>query len=152
PDGEIVEETVVDKRLCIIETEFSTVLRRMERQDNTLSAVLRDAWDGKDLQTLTKNSPLMASEPHISLIAHSTADELRRYLGRTEQVNGFINRFALVCVTRSKELPDGGHLSDALLDGFVNEVARVAKTILDLGEFEIWRDQSASELWRSVYH
>ena len=59
-DGESVlaDAGVDDKRLLAIEPEFSSVLRVAGREGNTLSEQLRRAWDGNDLRTLTKNSPL----------------------------------------------------------------------------------------------
>ena len=48
---------VADKRLLVYEPEFANVLKQTERQGNTLSAVVRNAWDGRDLRSLTKNSP-----------------------------------------------------------------------------------------------
>jgi hypothetical protein len=58
-------------------------------QSNTLSVVLRDAWDHGNLQVITKHTPERATEAHISVIAHVTAEELLRELTDTEQVNGF---------------------------------------------------------------
>ena len=84
----------------------------MERQGNTLSAVLRDAWDHGNLRTLIKNSPNRASSAHISLIGHVTDDELRRYLDRTEMANGLANRLIFVCAQRSKLLSRGGRAID----------------------------------------
>src|SRR5581483_4114637 len=75
-------ETVVadpgeeDKRLLVVEPEFANVLKQTERQGNTLSALLRQAWETGTLQTLTKNSPAKATGAHISVIGHITADEL----------------------------------------------------------------------------
>ena len=153
-DEKVIDEGVEDKRLCIVESEFSSVLKRMEREDNTLSAVLRDAWDGKDLQTLTKHCPQLATRPHISLIAHSTPDELRRYLRRTEQVNGFINRFLITCVRRSKELPSGGDVDflDASLEPLIKDVTEIASEVFSIGDFEIRRTAAANELWHESYH
>src|SRR5262249_42743175 len=45
-----------DKRLLVYEPEFANVLRQIERQGNTLSAVLRQAWETGNLGTLVKNS------------------------------------------------------------------------------------------------
>ena len=51
----------------------------MRQETSTLSPVIRDAWDGlSTLATLTKNSPLRATNAHISIIGHITEDELRR--------------------------------------------------------------------------
>jgi hypothetical protein len=96
-----------DKRLLILETEFASVLKQTERQGNTLSPILRQAWDGMPLRTMTKNSPARSTGAHISLIGHITVDELRRYLTQTESANGFGNRHTWFCTQRSKELPEG---------------------------------------------
>ncbi len=44
---EVVDDGVTDKRLLVVETEFTGVLKVMVREGNTLSPVLRDSWDGK---------------------------------------------------------------------------------------------------------
>jgi hypothetical protein len=49
------------------------------------------------------------------VIGHITPEELHRYLTATETANGFGNRFSLICVKRSKSLPDGGSLDPAAL-------------------------------------
>jgi hypothetical protein len=101
-----------DKRLLAYEPEFAVVLRQIERQGNTLSAIIRQAWEDGHLQTLTKNSPAKATDAHISIVGHITADELRRYLSNTEAASGFGNRFLWLCVRRSKCLPEGGRQVD----------------------------------------
>lgn len=53
------------------------------------SVVLREAWDGDQLRTLTKNSPTKATGAHVSLVGHVTKEELLRHLNETEQANGF---------------------------------------------------------------
>ena len=95
-----------------MESEFASVLRVAGRDGNTLSAILRDAWDRGRLQTMTKNNAAKATGAHVSLIGHVTADELRRELSSTEAGNGFANRFLWVCARRSKELPEGGDLQE----------------------------------------
>ena len=52
---------VADKRLLVYEPEFANVLKQTERQGNTLSAILRNAWDGRNLRSMTKNSPARAT-------------------------------------------------------------------------------------------
>jgi hypothetical protein len=99
-----------DKRLLVLEAEFASVLKMTARDGNTLSPVVRNAWDGKALQALTKNSPARASGAHISIVGHITADELVRLLTATEAANGFLNRFLLFAVRRSKLLPEGGSI------------------------------------------
>ena len=119
----------------------------MARDGNTLSAVIRNAWDGKNLKTMTKNSPAKASTPHISIIGHITKDELKRYLDNTECGNGFANRFLWVCVKRSKVLPEGGTVVDLskLAESVIKSI-RFSKKIL-----EMKRDDEAKALWKQVY-
>jgi hypothetical protein len=105
---EVIDPGINDKRLMITEAEFGNALAVMERPGNTLSPTIRQAWDGHTLSTITKNSPLKATGPHISIIGHITEDELRSRITRTEMANGFANRFLFVCVRRSKQLPHGG--------------------------------------------
>jgi integrase len=63
----IVDEGVEDKRLLVLETEFASPLRVIRRETNTLSAVIRRAWDKGDLNNQTKQSPARATGAHISL-------------------------------------------------------------------------------------
>ncbi len=99
---------VTDKRLMVVEGEFAQPLRVMRREGNTLSAMLRQAWDTGNLRVLTRKDPLKATGAHISIIGHITLDELKQELKQTDAVNGFANRFLWCCVKRSKLLPEGG--------------------------------------------
>jgi hypothetical protein len=105
-----------DKRRLVVEAEFAQVMKVLAREGNTLSPVVRNAWDGKRLQTISRNSPLKATDAHIGIIGHITKDELLRYLAATELANGFFNRFLVVAVQRSKLLPLGGQLAGQDLD------------------------------------
>jgi hypothetical protein len=100
---ETVDPGAPDKRLMIVEPEFAGVLSVAERPGNTISSLIRRAWDGDKLQTLTKNSPLCATGAHISIIGHITEDELRARITRTDMANGFANRFLFALIRRSKE-------------------------------------------------
>ncbi len=149
-EPEIEDAGVTDKRLMLNEPEFAQVLKQTERTGNTLSPLIRQAWDRGDLESLTKNSPAKATGAHISIVGHVTKNELLRYLTSTESGNGFANRFLWVCVSRSKELPDGGNLSDAelaVLRGLLQPVLDAARDRPRL----LMRDADAKVLWRSVY-
>jgi hypothetical protein len=140
---------VTDKRLLIMEPELANVLKQTERQGNTLSAVLRQGWDGTTLGILNKNTPARATDAHISLISHITVEELRRYLSATEQANGFGNRFLWFCARRSKELPEGGRLDD---ETFVALQHRLGLAVEHGRSVSLLRrDEEARELWRTVY-
>src|SRR4051812_34046025 len=88
----------------------------MQRDGNTLSPILRKAWEGGELRSMTKNSPARATDAHIGLIGHITTEEIRRYLSRTEMANGLGNRFMWFLVRRSKCLPEGGSVPQQALD------------------------------------
>ncbi len=81
----------------------------MDRQGNNLSARLRDAWAGKPLGSMTKNTQTRCREPHVSVVGHITVEEVKRYLTATEMGNGFGNRFLWICVERQGCLPFGGN-------------------------------------------
>jgi hypothetical protein len=104
----IVDAGVKDKRLLVMEGELSQVLKVMKREGNTLSPVMRNAWDGETLRTMVKHSPHRATDPHISIAGHITLSELTRHLTETEMANGLANRFQWFLVKRSKSLPFGG--------------------------------------------
>lgn len=140
---------VADKRRLIIESELASTLRVLGRDGNTLSAVIREAWDSGNLQSLTKNSAAKATGAHVSIIGHITADELRRYLDRTEIGNGFANRFLWVCVRRSKMLPEGGNLDDKALEPVVDSLVKAREFAASVGKLS--RDEEALALWRGVY-
>jgi hypothetical protein len=104
---------IADKRLLVVEPELAGALSVMERHGNTLSPVIRNEWDGNKLGILTKNSPITATDAHISIVAHITEDELKSRIARTDLANGFANRFLFALIKRSKELPFGGNLTDS---------------------------------------
>ncbi len=145
----ITDQGVSDKRLLVIEAEFAQTLRVMNRETNTLSPVIRNAWDGGNLRILTKNSPARATGAHIGIIGHISKAELLQHLTRTEMGNGFGNRFLWLCVKRSKCLPEGGNLSSVNFGPFLKELGRV----VNRGKVtpEISRDHEARELWAEVY-
>jgi hypothetical protein len=146
---EIVDAGVPDKRLMVVEAEFASALAVMERAGNTLSPIIRRAWDGDKLSTMTKHSPLRATGAHISIIGHITIHELRARLTRTEAGNGFANRFLFALVKRSKELPFGGSLDDSVtlaLGERLREKVERAKTV---GRVDL--TDAAQEKWRAVY-
>lgn len=140
-----------DKRLLCIETEFGNVLQVMKRTGNTLSVVLRDGWDGSNLSTLTKNSPLTATNPHISFIGHITFAELKTSINPVDIKNGLGNRFVFFCSDRSKELPEGFKLDPIKLSGLQDQMRGAYKFVQSLGEKEIGFTEDAKVLWNKIY-
>ena len=145
----LADSGVEDKRLLVCEAEFASILKVMGREGNTLSDIIRKAWDTTDLNTLAKNSPAHASGAHISMIGHITADELRRHLDRTEMANGFGNRYLWVCVKRSKILPHGGKIDQVDFGPFLQ---RLQAAVDFAGNAElITMTPAAKKMWAEVY-
>jgi hypothetical protein len=139
---------VCDKRLFVRQSELYSALQNMKRTGNNLSAILRESWDGGELNLLTKNNPLHATGAHISIVAGITSEELRRSL--TDEIdNGFANRFLWGCSTRSKLLPSGGRLFELDMSELVVRFGKLIHTAR--GEVRIRRDPEAEELWGRDY-
>lgn len=145
----VTDQGEADKRLMVVEPEFASVLRVGERDGNTLTAVLRQAWDAGNISTLTKNRKARATNAHISLIGHITKTELLKYLSSTEAANGFGNRFLWVCVRRSKLLPEGGQLHTVDFAPIIRHLDQAVRFARTAGELR--RDEEARELWCEVY-
>jgi hypothetical protein len=133
----------------VVEPELASTFKVAARETNTLSPIVRQAWDTGDLRTMTRHNPLTAKGAHISIIGHITADELRRHLTSTEAANGFANRFVWVLVRRSKKLPDGGNLDPSTLAPYTRALVLALRAARRRGA--IRRDPAARELWHAAY-
>jgi hypothetical protein len=141
---------IKNKRLLIVEEEFVSVLKVIQRQGNTLSDVLRKCWDGNEiLRTLAKNSHNRATDAHISFIGHITQQEFKKELTEVEIANGFGNRFLYFGVKRSKCLPFGSGIFNVDISEFVKRL----KETLDFAQSSDrikWAEETR-ELWKAVY-
>jgi len=146
----VIDPGAADKRLMVIEPEFAGLLSVMERPGNTLSPVLRKAWDGNKLETMTRASPLKATGAHVSIIGHITEDELRARLTRTDTANGFANRFVFPLVKRSKYLPFGGDLTDGQIALLGERFGEVIKSLPEEPR-RITMTDDARSLWAREY-
>jgi hypothetical protein len=147
---EDADEGVSDKRVLVIESEFAGALKAMQRQGNTLSVVIRDAWDRRKLSIMTKNNPLQASEGHIGLLGHITKNELARQLEKVELSNGLVNRFLWFCSRRSKILAFPEGLSEEILPYLASDLS---KAIYHGQREQCYHfDLEAAEYYRHLYH
>jgi hypothetical protein len=146
---QVTDPGVTDKRLMIVEPEFASVLAVADRHGNTISPLIRRAWDGDKLATLTKNSSLCATDAHISIIGHITEDELRARITRTDLANGFGNRFLFALIRRSKELPFGGDLTDSE----ILHLSERFKGLIERGKSagRVTMTDAAKATWAAVY-
>jgi hypothetical protein len=145
-NGELAIPGDVRRYLALL-PEFASLLTVMKREGNTMSAILREAWDCTRLRVLTRKEPLDVDNVNLSVIAHVTAEELLNNLTATDRANGFANRFLILLVRRSKFLPEGG--GEVNLDGIVTRLQAAVQAAKGRGLVE--RDAAARELWSHEY-
>jgi hypothetical protein len=141
--------TGADKRLLIVEPEFAGTLRQMNRDGNTLSAVLREGWDGNTLRTLTRNNPLVARDPHLAILGHITPEELKRSFAAVDATNGFANRFLFFWCERARVLPFGGEPDANEEKEIVARLADAVRNARETGLVEL--QASGREWWQDHY-
>jgi hypothetical protein len=140
---------VTDRRLLAFESEFASALKAASRENSTLSATLRSAWDGRPLALLTRTAPARASDAHIAVVGHITAAELRHHLSALELANGLANRFLLVSCRRTRLLPEGGANDPLAGSDLPRLLAGATAHARTAGRLRL--DQQARELWHHAY-
>ena len=140
---------ITDKRILCLEPEFSSVLRMGKRDGNTLSTIVRQVWDGGDIQPLTKSNRIKATGAHIGIIGHITCQELNMLLSSTDTWNGFANRFLWACVRRSRHVA----LPTLMPDEEINYISKNLSHILKYSsqQSRIILTSEAEELWVEEY-
>jgi hypothetical protein len=145
---EVADPGVADKRLLFDEREFHQALAVQRRDASTLSTVLREAWDDKDVvQSVTKHAPGRATAALISVVGHITIEELREMLDPMAMRNGFINRFVFVCARRGRLLPRGGGEVD--VSGIVARTVEAITAARRVGRMQ-WSERSGL-MWDAAY-
>jgi hypothetical protein len=137
-----------DLRLMVMESEWAGVMAKMKREGNTLSAMLRSAWEGGDLSTLTV-SARVAPSSHVGILAHITPTEFRQKVDAADLAGGTYNRFLPIAVARSKFLPLGYGADTHMVDELGARFAERLDTGSRLGMLSFTDD--AAQLWRALY-
>jgi hypothetical protein len=146
-NGEVLDPGAPEQRMFVYESEFASALQVMKREGNTVSSLIRNAWDGRTLQTLTKNNPTKATGSHISILADITVDELNVTLDMADKYNGFCNRFLWLHVQRQSLKPHGGGDID-----WTDEIARLGAAVkFTQTRKRVFMDRNARLMWERVY-
>ena len=95
PDG--------DCRLLAYEPEWASVMARMKREGNTLSATLRAAWEGGNLSTLNVDARV-ARRGSVGILAHITPGEFKAKVSSSDLAGGTYNQFLPIGVGQTKFL------------------------------------------------
>lgn len=137
-----------DKRALLIDSEFAQYCAVAKRDGNTASMVIRNAWDGEDLQPLTKSESIKATEAHINIIGHITLGELLEKMPRNELSNGAMNRFLITLVRRPKLVPSPLPTPPAVIEVLAKRLyAAVIFSQESIRAMEL--DDYARELWEN---
>ena len=145
----IEDEGEPEKRVLVVAGEFSQILKVMRREGNTLSPILRDAWDQGDLTITTKTMAARASSAYLSVIGHITVEELRAELRSLDAANGFANRFCWFAIRKSKNLPEGEPLTDEVIAPLGARLGEAIRRARQVGLMR--RDSQTRETWREMY-
>lgn len=94
-----------DHRALVRESELGRLLTIMAREGSTLSATLRDAWDGGPLGRFLAREDALVLWHHVGLLGHITPVELREKLTSVDAANGFGNRFLWLAVRGGAPVP-----------------------------------------------
>jgi len=147
---ECVDPGIDDKRLTLVESEFSQILKVAQRSGQTITETIRRLYDSDEkVEIITKANPARATDPHVSMLGHITALELRRTLTETDVANGFGNRFLYCCARRSKYLANPIRMSDADAGRLGARLDASLAFARSMGE--IRRDRRAEDLWADIY-
>lgn len=147
---------VHDKRLLVVESEFDNLLSQLRRENNTLSATVRNLFDGRDMEPLTKTSQTRATRPHVVIVGHVTGHELREKSTENDAANGLMNRFLMLYVYRPKLVPLPEPTSRQMIDLLAGKIAAAAIKITGgnlhgHNEVEAQLSPAARELWVMEY-
>ncbi|MEV5299038.1 DUF3987 domain-containing protein [Amycolatopsis methanolica] len=137
-----------DLRLMVMEAEWGGVMAKMRREGNSLSAILRSAWEGGDLSTLTVTARV-APNSHVGILAHITPQEFRAKISDSDLAGGTYNRFLPLAVARSKFLPFSQGADPTVLEQLGREFATRLSAGSELGTLGFTDDAAA--LWRALY-
>lgn len=134
----------IDKRLLVVETEFTSVLARSKREGSTLAAVQRQAWEGRALSVLNRKQ-LKASASHIAIIGHITPQEFRLRLAEADMTGGTYNRYLPLFVERSRRLPIPRGVDEPAIQDLSTDLAKAIDAARGVGALQL--GAGASRVW-----
>lgn len=158
---EIDDPGMADKRLFIDVAEFGGILALTKRNGSILSAVIRNAYDCKPLETNTRHHPVGVQSPYVSISGSITPKEFNGLLFDKTDIaknadNGFSNRFLPIFVHRTKlvAMPTRTEGTKEMIDGLWDNILKVYQT---LNPSDVARatpfpmDTDADAYWRHEY-
>lgn len=158
---EVEDPGVLDKRLFIDVAEFGGILAQTKKAGSILSAVIRNAYDCKPLETNTRHEPVSVQNPYVSISGSITPNEFNGLLFDKQDIaknadNGFSNRFIPLHVHRNKlvAMPTKTQGTEEMINGLWSNLLRVYQTLNPSEEARataISMDVDAVEHWDREY-
>lgn len=148
----VVDPGITDKRLFVLDEEFAGILAQTKRDGNTLSMIIRNAWDNGNLDPLTKTSKTTATNAHVGWVSHVTIEELQAKLTDSEAFNGFANRILWVCARRSKIVPLPEPMDDFKLDDLRQRLVERIQLFRDVEFLKIEMSSATKRAWCNQYY
>jgi len=146
----VTDPGVADKRLIVVDEEIAALYQASKRDGNTVSAVIRKMFDGGTNEPLTKTSKIKSTDPHVVLVGHIVADELKKLITKSDLYNGFANRFLFVHAEREKEVSRPKPMPTAQLRPIQQRLASAIKAAGKIvGDLPLTPE--AEQLWDAEY-
>jgi hypothetical protein len=132
------------------------VLHQGRREGNTLSAALRDCWDGVCLKPATKSNRIFASHPHLCLSGAISPSELLALMRARELTNGFANRFLMIWAEREKIVPFPKATPQESVDALAARILSVldfvqAELVSERDNLQIGLTKQAQDIYARLY-
>lgn len=135
------------RELFIIESEYESVLQRGRKDGNSLTSILRQAWETGDLSTLTVNKREV-TDTHLVVVGHITPEALRRYMSGQDVTNGMVNRF-VPAITERPRLVSPFDVEDVDVTDLAGELLRRAAEPTHRGRWQL--TSSSKDRYRQWY-
>jgi len=147
---EVSDPGIEDKRLFVLDEEFGGVLANTKREGNTLSMIIRQAWDSGNFDPLTKNNKITATCGHVGWVSHITLQELHAKLNESEGFNGFANRILWVCAKRQKLVALPEPMPEQELMSIQRRLIGILQRLTDGGVIKL--GNAAKKAWCDRYY
>jgi hypothetical protein len=158
----ILEQGVEDKRLLVVEEEFSRILQIGKGDGVTMSEILRQCFDLPDaLRAPSRKSYLVSTNPFVSIVGHITPEGLKKCMDSVEAFNGFANRFMFIASHRTASIPEPPVID--WNEGRAADIVKRLQQVLKIycphplisstnPDLEFKFSQKAKEKWAQIYH
>lgn len=150
-EKKVLDKGTTEKEIILFEEEFSKLIKVSKRESNTVSEVLRVAFDSNDLQSISKEQPAKATAPLVSLIGHITKEEFIHVHNDVDKSNGLFNRILWCHSERSNVIPLPKNFEDIDFSQIEITLNNLKKFINESEETCVEFSDDGKEIWEIFY-